>query len=344
MADYALLLLPATNRVYAEASGALALAELGVFDERLLGGRLRDLAEVRIGGVRYLTFTAPPLEPREVRLLAFLSTAYALFERVDGLLRPIELQAPARFDDDLLSIQKYQGKTNEHFTRLLLNVAAASTAFAGELLDRKLHVFDPLCGRGTTLQQALMYGWDASGMELDERDVALYEQFVGTYLKRKRLKHALRGAAIREGKKTVGRRFTFELGATREAYKAGETLHLTVVGADTRQAREHFGSVRFDVIATDLPYGVQHGSSSDQGLSRRPLELLEAALPGWVALLRPGGALGLAWNRHVAGRERVAELLAAQGLEVSASAPYQSFRHVVDHAITRDVLVARKPA
>ena len=34
-----------------------------------------------------------------------------------------------RFDDDLLTIPKYPGKTNEQFTRLLLNVTLASTAF-----------------------------------------------------------------------------------------------------------------------------------------------------------------------------------------------------------------------
>ena len=343
MPDYAFLLLPATNRVYAEAAVTLAVGELGVFNERMLDGRLRDLVEERIGGVRYICFAAEPLAEREVRLLSCLSSIYALFERSNGLLRPLELCPLARFDDDLLSIQKYQGKTNEHFTKLLLNVTLAATAFAGELLERKMHILDPLCGRGTTLNQALMYGWDAAGVELDERDVAAFEQFIGTYLKRKRIKHDLRTSALRESKQVVGRRFDVEIGVTKEEYKAGITLHLTALSADTTRAREHFRAGLFDAIVTDLPYGVRHGSVGGQHeLSRRPLELLAAALPVWTDLVKPGGAIGLAWNRHVAGREKVVEVMTANGLEVAGSEPYLSFRHVVDQSITRDVVVGRK--
>jgi hypothetical protein len=36
-------------------------------------------------------------------------------------------------------------------------------------------------------------------------------------------------------------------------------------------------------------------------------------------------------------------VLAAAGLEVLDDAPYDAFRHRVDQAIQRDVLVARKP-
>jgi hypothetical protein len=37
------------------------------------------------------------------------------------------------------------------------------------------------------------------------------------------------------------------------------------------------------------------------------------------------------------------DLLAAAGLEVLEDAPYDAFRHRVDQAIQRDILVARKP-
>ncbi len=60
--------------------------------------------------------------------------------------------------------------------------------------------------------------------------------------------------------------------------------------------------------------------------------------------LRPGGALGISWNTRVARREDAAGALADAGLEVLDSAPYRAFRHRVDQAITRDILVARKPA
>lgn len=343
MTDYVFLLLPAANRVYAEASVALSVAELGVFNETLFGGRLHDLDEDTIGGVRYLRFRAEPLSERDVARLSLLSSMYALFERVGDLLRPVALAPLARFDDDLLTIHKYQGKTNEQFTRLLLNVTVASSAAAGELTDRKLRILDPLCGRGTTLNQALMYGWDAVGVEIDDKAVAAYEQFLGTWLKRKRIKHVLRTATLRDAGRVSGRRLDIDVGVTKDAYKAGDTLHLSVIGADTLRAREHLKAGSFDAIVTDLPYGVQHGSQGGPaGLSRRPLELLEAALPAWIPLLKPGGAIGLAWNRLVAGREKMVEVLVAAGLDVLETTPYLGFRHVVDQSITRDILVARR--
>ena len=86
-----------------------------------------------IGGVPYVTFEAGELSQRDADLLANLSSLYALFEVTAGeLLRPVPLRRLDRFDDDLLTILKYPGKTNEQFTKLLLNVTLASSAFAGE--------------------------------------------------------------------------------------------------------------------------------------------------------------------------------------------------------------------
>lgn len=331
MTEYAFLLLPAMNRVYAEASGQLSVGEMGVLNETLLGGRVRDIREERIGGVRYICFAADGLDERDMRVISNLSSMYALFELEGDLLRPIARQPLDRFDDDLITIPKYQGKTNEHFTKLLLNVTVAS---AGAAFDRKLYVLDPLCGRGTTMNQALMYGWDSAGIDIDARDLETYRQFLVTYLKRKRIKHALQGGA---------KRFTIDIGATKEEYKAGTTIRVTAIRADTTTAPEHFRAETFDAIVTDLPYGVLHGSrTAQQDLARRPLELLDAALPAWTKVLKRGGAIGIAWNRHVAGREKVVDLFAAHGLDVLQSEPYRSFRHDVDQSILRDVLVARK--
>lgn len=71
--------------------------------------------------------------------------------------------------------------------------------------------------------------------------------------------------------------------------------------------------------------------------------LLAAAAPAWVKLLRRGGALGAAWNTLVAGRDEVARILAGAGLEVLNRGPWLDFRHRVDQAIVRDIVVARKP-
>jgi len=116
-----------------------------------------------------------------------------------------------------------------------------------------------------------------------------------------------------------------------------------VFHADTVDARALLRAGCCDVIVADAPYGVTHGSRTATGLSRRPLDLLTAALPGWVELLRSGGALGISWNTHVADREDAAATLKHAGLQVVDSPAYRGFGHWVDQAITRDILVARKP-
>jgi tRNA G10 N-methylase Trm11 len=88
-----------------------------------------------------------------------------------------------------------------------------------------------------------------------------------------------------------------------------------------------------DLIVGDLPYNVVHKAGT-------PTEFLREALPGWVELLKPGGALGLSWNVHLAPREVAEKLLAQAGLEVLEPG---GFEHWVDQGITRDILVARKP-
>jgi hypothetical protein len=344
-ARYAALLLPSANRVYAEASHELLAAELEILADAVRPGLLRDLGTDRLGGVPYVTFVADDLGDRDVRRLANASSLYALFRLEDGALHPVLAPRLDRLDDDLVTIQKYAGKTNEQFTRLLLNVTVAASASAGEMLDRPLRVLDPVCGRGSTLNQALLYGWHASGIDVDTQDMEAYATFVRTYLQRKRLKHTVSFGPVRRDRKVVAKRLEATIGMTREEFKAGDVRELDVVAADTRRVGEFFRPGSFDVVVGDLPYGVQHGSRVAKGdLQRGPLELLTSAVPAWKAMLRPGGAMGLAWNTHVAPRAEAVEVLAGHGLEVVDADPYLRLRHRVDQSIDRDVLVARRPA
>jgi hypothetical protein len=89
---------------------------------------------------------------------------------------------------------------------------------------------------------------------------------------------------------------------------------------------------------------VQHGSRSGGALHRSPLDLLTAALPGWVRVLRPGGAVGIAVNIRTSPRADSLQALADAGLEPLDSEPYRGFEHRVDQAIVRDIVVAVKPA
>jgi SAM-dependent methyltransferase len=345
MPGYAMLILPSANRVYADASVQLARAELATFSDGVLGGRLSPAAPAEIGGVTYVEFEAGSIGPGEASFLANVSALYALFEKAgDGLLRPVVLGALDRYDDDLITIQKYQGKTNEQFTKLLLNVTLMASAFAAQMSSR-LAVLDPLCGRGTTLNQAVMYGYDAAGIDHDRKDFDAYCAFLKTWLRRKRVRHRTEyEAPVRRDNKVIGQRFQVSLAAGKDDYKAGLTQRLDVVCADTTRAAEFFRPESFHLLVTDAPYGVQHGSrTAASGLARRPQDLLVRAVPGWAGLLRPGGTLGIALNTLVAPRAEAAAILAGAGLEPVESAPYLEFRHRVDQAITRDIVVARKP-
>lgn len=340
MFDYGILLYPSANRVYADSSAALLRAELAVFGEAL-STTPGELGERRIGGVPYVTFsTAQRLSEQDVAVLSNLSALYALFELSDDLLRPVEISPLDKFDSDLLTIQKYPGKTNELFTRLLVNVTLLSTSDPTGFLRGPVHVLDPLCGRGTTLNQAMTYGFDATGFELDKRDFESYEHFLKTWLRTKRIKHTAESGQLRRNKVKLGQRLEIGFGLTKEAYRAGEVRRITFYNCDTVTGADLLRSGSVDVIVTDAPYGVQHGSHRAEDLSRSPRELLADAVPAWVRTLRPGGALGISWNTHVTKRAELAEILTGAGLQVRE---LPDFGHRVDQAIQRDLMVARKP-
>ncbi|WP_117215645.1 TRM11 family SAM-dependent methyltransferase [Allorhizocola rhizosphaerae] len=306
---YALLLAPSANRVYTQAAPALAEAELKAF------GGLDIRPPIVLGGHAYLVFET---EPVRLAALANLSSAYAFFELVDDeLLRPVAAQPLDRFDDDLITIPKYAGKTNEHFTKLLLNVTVNATRW--DFLGRRFTILDPVAGRGTTLNQALMYGWNAVGIEHDRKDFEAYEAFLKTYLRRKRIKHSADVAPVRREGKRIGRRLDVTV---------RDEQTVTMFEADTTLARSLMKVRSVDAIVGDLPYGVVH----------RAGDLLRAALPGWVELLRPGGAVGVSWNTHAAPRKEAVAMLEAHGLTVLEA----GYEHWVDQGITRDIVVGQK--
>ena len=346
MPDYALLIYPAANRVYAESSRGLLRAELDVFANSVLSTPPADIGERRIGGVDYLCFsTSQPLHDTDVAYLSNLSAVYALFELTGELLRPLTIVPVAVFDSDLMTIQKYQGKTNELFTKLLLNVTILSSTGPQRLLRAGAHLLDPLCGRGTTLNQAMMYGFNTTGVEADNKDFDAYCQFIKTWLRNKRVKHTADTIAIRRNKAQLGRRIDIEYGHTKQLYKSGDTRTVSYLNCDTLRTGELLRRRSTDFIVTDLPYGVQHGSMPPEknAPSRAPTELLTAALPGWLRTLRPGGTVGLSFNTNVTPRADIAEVLTTAGLDVITGPGFDSFAHRVDQAIVRDLVVARQP-
>lgn len=333
MTAYALLLRPAANRVFGGDAARLLVAELQV----VAGDTVGDVRLEGLAGLTYVRFEGDP----PLATLAALSSTYGLFEvEGDGRLRPVELPRIDRYDDDLVSTQRYVGKTNETFTKLLVNVtlAAAGVWPPTDAPDdaRRTRILDPLCGRGTTLHQALTYGADALGIDVDAKSTEAYATFLTTWLQEKRLKHQIDAAAGRHRfRVTIGRK---------GAAAAEERQVVDLVTGPSAQATEAFGRSTIDAVVTDLPYGVQHGARSGGGLDRRPDELLVQCLPAWRSVLRPGGAAGIAWNTRVLGRHDLVALLEDARLEVTAIGADGAFVHRVDRTITRDLVVARRPA
>ena len=344
--QYAILQLPSVNLVYNAASAQLVTGELQSINEAVMGGRIKDIENTFIGGVSYLTFCCELMTDDDILYISSLSFVYALFELHGDeqalQLRPIELQAVNRYDSDLLTILKFAGKTNQHFTRMLLNVTLMASAFSAQMHTTRLTVLDPLCGRGTTLNQALMYGYHAAGIEMDSRDYEAYRVFINRWLKEKRLKHKSDDTELRKDKQHQARRLSIRLAADKSAYQSDDVQTLDFLQADTLAARTFLKAGFCQLIVTDLPYGIKHGNRSTQGLAKSPLQLLTQALPVWTQLLCQGGAIGIAWNTHLVSKKQVIGLLEDAGLRLYPGTSDNQFRHRVDQAILRDIVVATR--
>lgn len=350
-----LLLTPSSNRVYAGTAPAVVSAELEVLAEGGLGAPVRSVRPTRVAGVDYLEVELDgPDEPTggegygaPYAALGQLSAAHALFRQVgEGLLAPVGLPRTERLDDDLLTIPKYPGRTNEQFTRALLNVTLAATSWGDQVTQRPFTVLDPLAGRGTTLSWALALGHDAYGVELERREVEAYATFLTTWLRRKRIKHTIGLNPLRRNGRHVADLLEAFLHPDPEAWKAGTRQHLSLFAADTLRTAELLGRRKVEVVVTDAPYGVAHGSRAGGpggGRDRSPAELLAEAVPVWASVLRSGGALGIAWNTHGLARADLATIVSDAGLEVRDEGPWTRLAHRVDAGIHRDVLVAHQP-
>lgn len=339
--DLLLQVLPAANRVYAASGPAMATAEVAALAALAPAASLGPPAPDELAGVAYVRVPVPdPPGAEALALLGAVSLGHACFAPAgDGLLRPVALARPDRLDASLHSIPRYAGRTNESFTRLLVNLAGAAAGGAAAFgPDARLRLLDPVCGRGTTLHVALAHGWDATGIELDRRDVEAWRTFFPGWLRDQRLPHV-----ETKGLPRNRTRITFAL--DRAAQRAGIEQVVEVVAGDTVDAPALLPGARFDCLVADLPYGVRHGSRRGDALDRGPAALLAAALPGWRALLRPGGPAILAWNRHVLDRPAMVGLLDATGFEpVVLPDGDDAFVHRVDRSVLRDVVVARRPS
>ncbi len=344
---YGLMVNPGHNRVYFESSKAMARAELEIAC-RCFETPCGDFRPLEVEGIHLLSFRAGrPLSEPDLLLLSRLSFVFAIFHLEargnDFALLPIRKRRTGVMNDDVGTILKYSGKTNELFTRMMMNVGLLSGRFAKE---SGISLLDPVAGKGTTLFEAAMSGWNAYGVEIGEKAVHEMSVFFRKYLETGKYKHVMTQERISgEGRRFRSEMTRFEYSVSKEAQKAGAKQILCMVEGDSQYADQYFRREQFHLIVGDLPYGVQHGSHSQTvspSLTRNPRELVKACLPAWLEVLKPGGTLVLAWNQFVLDRDSFASVFRIKGLTVLSDPPYDGFLHRVDQAINRDMIVVRK--
>ena len=282
------------------------------------------------------TYPHFPTLPALIPILSRLAATSEIYEYFDALgdvqgplLRPLEPQFTPFVPLEMAEIRRYKGKTNEIFTRVMLNIALFAGDYAAQCTER-LRILDPLAGGGTTLFLALAAGYDAFGIETERQDIESTAIFVRQYLRSEHIPFK----ELAERSRRAGRRYQFEIG------RKGATRVLVLAHGDTAQANLHMqevpGGPRVHAIVGDLPYGIQHFGEISSMLSK--------ALPVWESILLQGGTVALAWNATRIERKAMMELVEQYTqLRIRNDPPYTQFVHTVDRVIKkRDILVAVK--
>lgn len=342
--NYLILQYPGHNWVYYQSADKLAIAELQVASSSL-SVNVQSVELIQIAGIRYISFhTNSELTTRDLEIISRLSFVFALFALVDDRLQPIEIPTTHYLDPKISSLLKYKGKTNELFTRMMINVAIHSTELT---FDEPLELLDPVSGKGTTLFEAASFGYQAFGIEIDGNALQEGQVFFKKFLEQERFKHSRSTRVVYKNEDGRPAEITeFEFASTKEEFKnEAARKKLAMIHGTSSEAQKYFKKERFHLIVGDLPYGIKHGNKSGKVYSsptRNPAELVTECLPEWKKVLRNGGVIVLAWNSNLISRKKFSEIFQNEGLEVLADSPYDQFEHRVDSAIKRDVIVARK--
>jgi DNA modification methylase len=336
---HAILLKPNSNVPYFEAMKKMCLYEITIILEQL--DINFDGLEVKSLGRGYcLQFeTYDELDKSFQQHIEKLSFYYAYFEVCEDMLKPIQSDGHPYFGYDLSNRLKYAGKTNEAFTSMMLNLAVYTSKF---YLEPVLNIFDPVCGRGTTLFEAMIRGHHAYGTELNKKSVNELGQYFQRYLQEGKYKHALvRGKAL-VNKKTIGETFEAVIGESKEEVKKKTGKIMKVLRGDTTESHWYFKKQSMHVIVADLPNAVQPLSKHDEGEVIDLDELLNRSFKSWYQLLKKGGAIALSWNTYINTRDELIDKLTAYGFTVIDDDNYLKFDHRVSQAMNRDIIVAIK--
>ena len=228
---YAILFHPGHNRVYFDTSVALSAAEFAVVGAKM-PAKPENIRVEEIEGLAFLLFdTADALREADTDILSDLSFLYGIFEVLpDGLMRPVRKTRTDFVDDSISQILKYTGKTNEIFTRMLINIAAYSLDEMPK--DRPIRLLDPIAGKGTTLYEGLVKGYDTAGIEIGDTVVNEAFHFLKRFFETAKYKFDHDSVRISgPGKSFTALKHTFTVAPTKEDYKAKNVRTLEFVAA-----------------------------------------------------------------------------------------------------------------
>lgn len=347
MIKYAILCHPGHNRVYFEESKKFIELELRIVGKTLTSN-IQDIQSQEIAGVSYLIFfTEDILNENDISSLSHLSFMFALFEikdkNNDVYFIPIAIDNYFYIDSGISSMLKYTGKTNEIFTRMLINIALCSSDFYNK---NDIYLLDPIAGKGTTLFEGISLGYNVSGVEIGDKTVLETFNFIKKYLENEKYKHQIKTENISgENKNFKAKKYNIDIAKTKEDLKQKNIKHFGLIAGNSMYTDKFFRKNYFHIIVGDLPYGVQHGNVTNEkqsSITRNPKELLKICLSAWKEVLKPGGTIVLSWNKFVLPKEDIVFLFESNGFSVFDDEIYGGFEHRVDQSIKRDIIVAKK--
>ncbi len=321
------------NRVFTKSLGAIAAAELDVILTHRLGTPETKIFLVEDGRTSFLDFDFDgEREPLVEQLGRLSATAAAFAVHTTSRLEPLPLREQLAFGTEVVTAQRYKGKTSERLTRLMLNVASAVDA-SKAADDRS--VLDPMCGRGTTLNWALLYGARATGLDVDRRALDDYALFLEQWAKSNRYPHKMQRY---KKQNSECRHFDFTVAIDRAGLSGKTVPDIRTFNAPADSGAVAVG--RHAMIVSDLPYGIQHQPRSEgNGTPTSVGDLVENVAARWPSQIRTGGSVALSWNTKTLRSSDMAALLDRAGFDAVAT---RGFEHQVDRTISRDVFLANR--
>ena len=344
--EYLILQDPGHNKVYYKESKKLCAAELSIA-LRSIAVESFEVSLKTLSSVDYLHLKLEKeLSKEAIALISRLSFCFAIFslKEIDGesYLKSIDKYKEEYLPEKISTILRYPGKTNELFTRMMINVALFSSDYN---FSDKIKLLDPISGRGTTLYEAATAGFDVYGVEIDKNSALDCFTFFKKFLSKEKFKHKAEKHRVNPKSKELAHT-VYDI-----SYEANSDSSIgkefKIVCGNTKDTNKFYKKESFHLVVGDLPYGVAHGNvakkkSSKDSFTRSPKALIELAASDWFKVLKPGGVIVLAWNSFVEERSELEAVLEAKGFSILNDDIYRDFEHMVDSSIRRDIVLAKK--